>query len=418
MTVHLLTIGDEILIGQIIDTNSAWMSRELNLRGFRVVGKSSVSDTQDAISEGIRHAASQADVVIMTGGLGPTKDDVTKKTLCTLFDSGLIFHQDVYDRIAAYFEKIGRPMQESVGEQAMLPERAVILPNKVGTASGMWFESAGKVTISLPGVPFEMEYLMTAEVLPRLQARFPGRPIVHRTLLTVGAGESAIAQRIEAFESVLPPHIRLAYLPALGQVRLRLTGWGEGTRTAESLAALEEEVEAQAAVLTGLIPEILFGRENDTLEQVVGRLLQARGLRFGTAESCTGGYVAHLMTSVPGSSAYFQGAVVAYSNELKMRLLGVPEQTLLEQGAVSEATVRAMAIGALDALGVDVALSISGIAGPEGGTPDKPVGTVWMAVADRRSGAVTAVKHVFGRDRAKNIHLAGVYGLDLVRKIF
>jgi nicotinamide-nucleotide amidase len=415
MTAHLLTIGDEILIGQIIDTNSAWMSREFNLRGFRVVGKSSVSDTREAISEGIRHAAAQADVVIMTGGLGPTKDDVTKKTLCTLFDSGLIFHQDVYDRIAAYFEKIGRTMPESMREQAMLPERAVVLTNKVGTASGMWFESAGKIYISLPGVPFEMEYLMTAEVLPRLQAHFPGRPIVHRTLLTVGAGESAIAQRIEAFESALPPHIRLAYLPALGQVRLRLTGWGEGMRSAESLAALEQEVEAQAADLAGLIPEIIFGRENETLEQVVGRLLQARGLQFGTAESCTGGYVAHLMTTVPGSSAYFHGAVVAYSNDLKRRLLGVPEQTLLEQGAVSEATVRAMAIGALDALGVDIALSISGIAGPEGGTPDKPVGTVWMAVASR-SGGVTAVKHVFGRDRAKNIHLAGVYGLDLVRK--
>jgi len=415
MTAHLLTIGDEILIGQIIDTNSAWMSRELNLRGFRVVGKSSVSDTREAITEGIRHAAAQADVVIMTGGLGPTKDDVTKKTLCTLFDSGLVFHQDVYDRIAAYFEKIGRPMPESVREQAMLPERALILTNKVGTASGMWFDSAGKIYISLPGVPFEMEYLMTAEVLPRLQARFPGRPIVHRTLLTVGAGESAIAQRIEAFESALPPHIRLAYLPALGQVRLRLTGWGAGTRSAESLAVLEQEVEAQAAVLAGVIPEIIFGRENETLEQVVGRMLQARGLQFGTAESCTGGYVAHLMTTVPGSSAYFRGAVVAYSNDLKMQLLGVPEQTLLEQGAVSEGAVRAMAIGALDALGVDVALSISGIAGPDGGTPDKPVGTVWMAVADRRGG-VTAVKHIFGRDRAKNIHLAGVYGLDLVRK--
>ncbi|MEY3249612.1 MAG: hypothetical protein RL742_1655 [Bacteroidota bacterium] len=279
MTAHLLTIGDEILIGQIIDTNSAWMSRELNLRGFRVVGKSSVSDTREAITEGIRHAAAQADVVIMTGGLGPTKDDVTKKTLCTLFDSGLVFHQDVYDRIAAYFEKIGRPMPESVREQAMLPERALILTNKVGTASGMWFDSAGKIYISLPGVPFEMEYMMTAEVLPRLQARFPGRPIVHRTLLTVGAGESAIAQRIEAFESALPPHIRLAYLPALGQVRLRLTGWGEGTRSAESLAVLEQEVEAQAAVLAGVIPEIIFGRENETLEQVVGRMLQARGLQ-------------------------------------------------------------------------------------------------------------------------------------------
>jgi nicotinamide-nucleotide amidase len=414
MTSHLLTIGDEILIGQIIDTNSSWMSRELNLRGFRVAGKSSVADTREAIIEGLEYAASHADVVIMTGGLGPTKDDLTKKTLCELFGSGLSFHQEVYDRIAAYFQKIGRVMPESVREQAMLPDRALILTNKVGTASGMWFEQDGKIYISLPGVPFEMEYLMSAEVLPRLQERFPGRPIVHRTLLTAGEGESAIAQRIEAFEDALPPHIKLAYLPTLGQVRLRLTGRGEGDRTPESLVALEREVEAQQDKLAAILPELIFGRENDTLEQAVGRLLLERGLQFGTAESCTGGYIAHLITSVPGSSAYFQGSVISYSNTVKMKLLHVPEQTLLEHGAVSEATVRAMALGALDALGVDVALSVSGIAGPDGGTPDKPVGTVWMAVADRTR--VVTVKHIFGRDRAKNIQLAGVYGLDLVRK--
>jgi nicotinamide-nucleotide amidase len=414
MTAHLLTIGDEILIGQIIDTNSAWMSRELNLRGFRVTGKSSVADTREAIIDGLAYAATHADVVIMTGGLGPTKDDLTKKTLCELFGSGLSFHQEVYDRIAAYFQKIGRVMPDSVREQAMLPERALILANKVGTASGMWFEQDGKIYISLPGVPFEMEHLLSAEVLPRLQERFPGRPIVHRTLLTAGEGESAIAQRIEAFEDALPPHIKLAYLPALGQVRLRLTGWGEGDRTPKSLASLEQEVEARQNQLAALIPELIFGRENDTLEQAVGRLLLERGLTFGTAESCTGGYIAHLITSVPGSSAYFHGSVISYSNTVKMKMLQVPEQTLLEHGAVSEATVRAMALGALDVLGVDVALSVSGIAGPDGGTPDKPVGTVWMAVANRSR--VVAVKHVFGRDRGKNIQLAGVYGLNLVRK--
>lgn len=414
MTAHLLTIGDEILIGQIIDTNSAWMSRELNLRGFRVAGKSSVADMREAIIEGLAYAASHADVVIMTGGLGPTKDDLTKKTLCELFGSGLSFHQEVYDRIAAYFQKIGRAIPESVREQAMLPDQALILTNKVGTASGMWFEQDGKIYISLPGVPFEMEYLMSAEVLPRLQERFPGRPIVHRTLLTAGEGESAIAQRIEAFEDALPPHIKLAYLPALGQVRLRLTGWGEGDRTPESLAALEREVEAQQNKLAAVIPELIFGRENDTLEQAVGRLLLERGRTFGTAESCTGGYIAHLITSVPGSSAYFQGSVISYSNAVKMKMLHVPEQALLEHGAVSEATVRAMALGALDTLGVDVALSVSGIAGPDGGSPEKPVGTVWMAVADRKR--VVAVKHVFGRDRGKNIQLAGVYGLNLVRR--
>lgn len=415
MTAHLLTVGDEILIGQIIDTNSAWMSRQLNLQGIRVTGKSSVADTREAIIEGVEHAMASAPVVLITGGLGPTKDDVTKTTLCDLFGSSLVFHQDVYDLIEGYFKKIGRGVpQDSIRHQAMLPEKAEILPNKVGTASGMWFERDGKVVVSMPGVPFEMEYLMTHEVLPRLKERFVSRPIAHRTLQTAGEGESNIARRLEAFEDGLPEHIKLAYLPTLGQVRLRLTGvWpGELTRDAEAL--LQQELESKKAELLSIIPDLVYGEEEDTLQESVGRLLRQQNKQFGTAESCTGGYIAHLITLVPGSSDYFPGSIVSYSYEMKTRLLGVKSETLETHGAVSAETVREMAEGARKTLGVDVSLAISGIAGPGGGTPDKPVGTVWMAVSDAQRTEVARV--VFGRDRVKNIQLTGVYALNMVRR--
>ncbi len=414
MTAHLLTIGDEILIGQIVDTNSAWMSRELTLRGIRVTGKSSVADTRQAIVEGVEHAAAAADVVIMTGGLGPTKDDVTKTTLAEMFGANMVFHPETYARIERYFQKVGRPVSPAMVGQATLPDKATLLTNKVGQAPGMWFEHGGKVFISLPGVPFEMEYLMAHEVIPRLLARFPTHPIAHRTLLTAGEGESNIARRIESFEDTLPPHIKLAYLPALGQVRLRLTGTWAGEVTPDADAYLNAELEAKMSELEAIIPDLVFGREEETLQQVVGNILLAQGKQFGTAESCTGGYVAHLVTTVPGSSAYFPGTVVTYSYEMKTKLLGVKPDTLARFGAVSEETVREMAQGALNTLGVDVAVAISGIAGPGGGTPEKPVGTVWMAVSDKNR-TVTA-KHLFLRDRLKNIQLTGTYALNLVRR--
>jgi nicotinamide-nucleotide amidase len=414
MTCHLLTIGDEILIGQIVDTNSAWMSQQLNLRGIRVTSKSSVGDTREAIVAGAQHAARQADVVIMTGGLGPTKDDITKKTLADLFGASMVFDQATFERIEGYFQKIQRPFPPSMRDQATLPDTATILTNKVGTAPGMWFEHEGKVFVSLPGVPFEMEYLMTAEVLPRLVQRFEARPIAHRTVLTVGEGESRIAQRIEAFEDALPPHVKLAYLPALGQVRLRLTGVWPDAVTPESEGVLSIFLNEKRDELANLLPDLVFGYEDESLPQVVGRLLQEQGKRFGTAESCTGGYIAHQITSVAGSSAYFEGSAVTYSYDMKQKMLGVSGELLAQHGAVSEACVRAMAIGALDALGVDVAVAVSGIAGPGGGTPDKPVGTVWMAVADRHR--VQAVRHIFGRDRLKNIQLSSTYALNLVRQ--
>lgn len=415
MTAHLLTIGDEILIGQIIDTNSAWMSQQLNAAGIAVTGKSSVSDQRQAIISGVEHAATQAQIVLITGGLGPTKDDITKATLADMFDSQLVFNQEVYDLIEGYFTKIGRPIPEnSIRGQAMLPEKAQILPNKVGTAAGMWFERDGVVFISMPGVPFEMEYLMTAEVLPRLKARFVSRPIAHRTLQTACEGESNIAQRIESFEDSLPAHIKLAYLPTLGQVRLRLTGVWPGDITTNAEEELNLELDNKAAELAALLPDWVYGYSDESLQAAVGKILLAQGKQLGTAESCTGGYVAHLITLVPGSSAYFPGSVVSYSYEMKQKLLGVRPETLQQYGAVSAETVREMAEGARKTLGVEVSLAISGIAGPGGGMPDKPVGTVWMAVSD--SERTLVARHIFGRDRAKNIQLTGVFALNMVRK--
>ncbi len=414
MNVHLLTIGDEILIGQITDTNSAWMGRVLNLRGMRVVSKSSVGDTREAIIQGVEHAARDADAVIITGGLGPTKDDITKKTLADMFGSPMSLHQETLDRISAYFQKIGRPLPPAMTQQATLPDAALVLTNKVGTAPGMWFERGDKVYISLPGVPFEMEYLMTHEVLPRLSERFQSRPIVHRTLLTAGEGESNIAKRIEPFEENLPAHVKLAYLPALGQVRLRLTGLWPGPVTPDAQGILELELEGLKNKLAALLPDILYGYEEDSLEAAVGRLLLEKSLTFGTAESCTGGYIAHLITRIPGASRYFNGSVVSYSNTLKRQLLDVPADILETHGAVSEATASAMATGALRTLGTDVALSVTGIAGPDGGTAEKPVGTVWAAIADRDR--VETVRFLFGRDREKNIQMTATYALHLLYK--
>ncbi len=415
MDVYLLIIGDEILLGQVIDTNSAWIGQQLSLHGYRVVGKTAVPDARADILAALDAAARRASVVITTGGLGPTKDDITRGALAEYFDSRLVFHRETYERIAAYFARIGKPLPESARLQATVPEKAILLTNKVGSAPGMWFEREGKVFVSLPGVPFEMQYLMNEEVLPRLQKRFPGSPLVHRTLRTVGEGESTIAKRLEAFEDALPDHIRLAYLPSLGQVRLRLSSrWPEATIPPDAADRLKTEVEAYAEKLRQLLPDVIYGAEDDTLEQVVGRLLCEQGRTLGCAESCTGGYVSHLITTVPGSSEYFTGSIISYSNEMKQSLLGVRTETLRQFGAVSEQTVLEMARGALEVLKVDIALSVSGIAGPGGGTPEKPVGTVWMAVADRERSV--AQKHVFARDRLKNIQLAAVFGLNMVRK--
>lgn len=408
MKAYLLTVGDEILIGQIVDTNSAWMAQQLNLVGATVVKKASVGDELSEIQDGIREGLAAADVVLMTGGLGPTKDDKTIEAIAGFFGVEVEFHEPTYDRIVRAFEKRGITVRESHRQQCYLPVNATILPNKMGTAPGTWYEHEGKVIVSMPGIPYEMEYLMDHEVIPRLKQRFKGKAIAHRTILTVGTGESEIAARIERFEDSLPANIKLAYLPNLGQVRLRLTGTGDDETSLQQL--LDQKVEE----LEALIPEIIFGHEKEELEEVIGRMLREQGLTLGTAESCTGGYIAHRITSIPGSSDYFLGSAVTYTNELKMKLLGVKTETLEQYGAVSEHTVIEMAQGALPLLGVDIAIAASGIAGPGGGTPEKPVGLVWIAVGNKDK--IVTKKIIAGKDRRKNIHYTAIVALDLMRQ--
>lgn len=409
MNVQIVTVGDEILIGQIIDTNSAWMGQQLNLIGARVVKKTAIADDHHEIIQAINEGFANADIILMTGGLGPTKDDITKKSIADFFGVEMVLDQPTYDRIKAYFVKLGRNVpEEALHTQCLMPTNATLLLNKMGTAPGMWFEKEGKVLVSMPGVPYEMEYLMENEVLPLLKAHFPAKPIAHRTILTVGEGESNIAKRIESFEDSLPANIKLAYLPAMGQVRLRLTGTGDDETELHNL------LDVKAKELENLIPEIVFGYGDVLLEQVIGEMLRLRELTLGTAESCTGGYVAHRLTSISGSSEYFQGSIISYSNEIKMKILGVKPETLDQYGAVSEQTVIEMVQGALDALNVDIAIAVSGIAGPGGGTLEKPVGLVWLAIGNRS--IIRTQKVQSGRDRLKNIQYSGTMALNLIRQ--
>ena len=408
MNASIITIGDEILIGQIIDTNSAWMAQRLNLIGFKVDAIHSISDSKDAILSYLAKAEKESDVILITGGLGPTKDDITKKTMAEYFDAGMVFHEATYDRITRMFEKWGRSMTSAHKEQCYMPDNAEILKNKMGTAPGMWFEHHGKVFVSMPGVPYEMKYLMQEEVLPKIKKRFPGRPIAHRTILTVGEGESRLAKRIEQFEDTLPGNVKLAYLPGLGSVRLRLSG------SADDATLLDQQLDELKSTLVGLIPEFVFGYEQESLQEVVGRLLIENNKTLATAESCTGGHIAHKITSVPGSSTYFMGSVIAYSNGIKERLLDVSPDTLATHGAVSEQTVIEMVQGTLKLVQTDIAIAVSGIAGPGGGTFEKPVGTVWLAVGDKDH--IVTHKLQLGKDRIKNIEYSSVRALNMIRK--
>ena len=366
MKVHLVTIGDEILIGQVVDTNSAWMSGQLNLIGAQVERIHSIGDSHTQIVDVLQQSLVEAEVVLLTGGLGPTKDDITKTALADFFGQEMVFHAPTYEKILKLFERWGRSPTPAHREQCFMPANAQLLENKMGTAPGMWFERDNQVVVSMPGVPFEMKYLMEHEVIPKLKSKFPGQPLAHRTILTVGEGESRIAARIADFEEALPARFKLAYLPSLGHVRLRLSGTGP------EQGELDRLMDEKAAELTGLLSDLVYGHDDQSLPAAIGEMLKVRGLTLGTAESCTGGYVAHLLTTIPGSSAYFQGSIVAYANEIKQKNLGVSDLTLKTNGAVSEQTVAEMVAGALDSMGVDIAVSISGIAGPGGGSPEKP----------------------------------------------
>ncbi|SHK79915.1 competence/damage-inducible protein A [Hymenobacter psychrotolerans] len=405
--VEIMTIGDELLYGQVIDTNSAFMGQELGKIGLRVRQISSVSDRADEIVAALDQARQRAQVVLMTGGLGPTKDDLTKHVLARYFHSELVMHQPTLEHVEGIFRRFNRPMLDVNRQQALVPAKCEVLFNAVGTAPGMWFEDQGTVFVSMPGVPHEMKYLMTEAVLPRLQALFQVPPIEHIVVQTVGLGESFLAEQIADWEAALPPNFKLAYLPYLGGVRLRLTGNADGQPD------LRQRMEALLPALRERLGEHVFAEGEVKLEDAIGRLLLERGLTLGTAESCTGGLLAHRVTSVPGSSAYFMGSVVAYDNRIKQQQLGVKPETLATYGAVSEETVREMAEGARRQLGVDVALATSGIAGPSGGTPDKPVGTICIAYADAQQ--TVSRRFTFNRGRQLNVEYTVTMALNLLR---
>jgi nicotinamide-nucleotide amidase len=408
MTAYILTIGDEILIGQINDTNSAWMAQQLNLQGIRIVGKMSVGDVHNEIIHALDYALHAADLVLITGGLGATKDDITKKSLVEFFGSQLVWHQETYDRMEKIFQKYGRTVSEMNKNSCFMPSNAQILNNDRGLAPAMWFEENKKVVVSMPGVPYEMQILMTNRVLPKLKASFPMSPIVHRTILTAGEGETMLAEKLDAFEEKLPENVKLAYLPSLGTVRLRLTARGDDE------GALNQQLDVLKTELISVVDYAVAGFDDDTLPVVIGRIVKEKGLKIGFAESCTGGYMSHLITSVAGSSEYFEGTIVAYAYDLKEKLLNVRSETLNTEGAVSESCVRQMVTGALSTLNVDVAVAVSGIAGPSGATEGKPVGTIWLAVGDKNS--IKTVQINMDRGRSKNIEYAANVGLNLLRK--
>lgn len=402
----ILTIGDEILYGQIVDTNSQWMSQALDQLGIRVRRKISVSDQASEIEDAITTSAQKVQLILITGGLGPTKDDVTKNTLCTLFHDQLVIQPQAEAFIRQFFESRNRPFTELNRQQAAIPSRCTYLHNATGTAPGMWFEELGCVIVSMPGVPHEMKYLMNQEVLPRLQNHFQTPVIHHRVIRTIGIGESFLAERIAPWEDQLPDHIKLAYLPGNGQVKLRLTATGAQREV------LDLEIEQCIRDLMPLAGEFIFSTQNEELEEVIGQLLIAQKQTVGCAESCTGGYLAHTITQVPGSSAYFLGSVTSYANEIKTQLVGVSVETLAQYGAVSEQTARQMAEGAQQVLGVDFALATTGVAGPTGGSEEKPVGTVWIACATPTG--TQAVKYQFTQQRATNIRWASYAALAML----
>jgi nicotinamide-nucleotide amidase len=410
MRATLLTIGDEILIGQITNTNAVWMAQQLNSIGITVYEMLSVSDNAEHIKTAFDHALAKSDIVLVTGGLGPTKDDITKTTLADYFKANLVFDPQIWADIESYLTRRGHPILEAAKVMALIPDCCQALPNKHGLAPAMWFErDKGKVLIAMPGVPQEMMKFMELDVLPRLQTQFQLPVIVHHTIMTAGIAESSLAQKIEDIEDSLPAHIKLAYLPAYGVVRLRLSGSGNNRK------AIEQEIAQYAqAIYDRLYPKYAFGTDNDTLESVLGELLVAQNANLALAESCTGGFIAHKITSVPGSSRYFEGSVVTYSYDLKQQLLGVKPETLAQYGAVSEQTVCEMAQGTIQNLHVAYAIAVSGIAGPGGATPDKPVGTVWIAVANRET--VKAKRFEFARTRDINIQMSSNIALNELRK--
>jgi len=406
MKAEIITIGDEILIGQIVDSNSAYIGQELNKTGISVTQITTVSDDKDKILKSIAEAETRADLIILTGGLGPTKDDITKKTIAEYFNDELVFNQDVYDHVEQLLLGRGITMNELNSKQAYVPTSCKVLFNDVGTAPGMLFEKNNKIYFSTPGVPFEMKFLITERLIPYLKKKFTFDSIIHKVVMTQGIPESHLAKLIEDWENNLPKDIKLAYLPQPGLVRLRLSAHGKK----EYLTKLiEKEIEK----LNKIIPDAIFGYDEEKIEFSVFNLLKEKGKTMSTAESCTGGNISALITSISGSSEVFKGTVVSYSNEIKETVLGVKLETLDKYGAVSQQVVEEMLKGVLGLMQTDYAIAVSGIAGPTGGTEEKPVGTTWIAVGSKDK--IISEKHLFGEERSRNIRRASVTALNILR---
>jgi nicotinamide-nucleotide amidase len=404
----IITIGDELLYGQITDTNSQWISAELDKIGIRTKRKSSVSDKKEDIMEILAEAEKRSDIILITGGLGPTNDDITKKVLADYFKCELVLHEEALKDVTELFSRRGRELTELNRGQAFLPTACTYIPNRSGTAPGMWFEKNGKIFMSMPGVPYEMKDLMTQSVLPALKEYFKTPVIIHQLVKTTGIGESNLADLIKDWETQLPKVIKLAYLPSLGEVKLRLTASGENVDQLK--IAINNELEK----LRPIISDYIFGYTDESLEKILGDFLRSKKLTLATAESCTGGYLSHLFTSIPGSSDYFKGGIIAYHNEIKTNFLDVPEEDLLKYGAVSENAVTKMAEAVRLKMNTNIGVAVSGIAGPGGGTPEKPVGTVWMAYNDSRK--TVTKKVILSTKREENIRMAAYSVLELIRK--
>ncbi len=409
MTAAIITIGDEILIGQIVDTNSAWIAESLNLIGIHVLEIRSVADQHEHISSALADYEGRVDLVVVTGGLGPTRDDITRQTLAEYFGGNLTENSEVLQHIKELFHLRGYTLSDLNRRQAVVPDNCQILENAEGTAPGMWFEQGGTIFVSMPGVPFEMKSIVSRQLIPRLARMMNGSLIVHRTIMTQGIPESYLASTISDWELALPGNVKLAYLPHPGLVRLRLTALGENRGDLNAL------LQAEIDKLLKIIPEDIFALEDTTLEKVVGDLLKENSLSVSTAESCTGGRIAALITSVPGSSGYYKGSVVAYANEIKMSELGVDEETLKNNGAVSREVVEQMAGGIRKRFHTDYAIATSGIAGPSGGSAEKPVGTVWICVSNAEKSY--SKRFFFGDNRQRIIERSSITALNILRKM-
>ncbi len=404
----IITIGTELLIGQIIDTNSAWIGQTLNTIGVWVKRKVSVADNYDDIWQALNEESKHADIILITGGLGPTADDITKPLLCSYFEGKMVVHSQTLQHITQLMKKNNRPLLERNLKQAEIPDVCTVIPNNLGTAPGMWFIKNEKIFISMPGVPYEMKAMMIETVLPKVSQHFTLPVILHKTLITADIAESSLAERLQTFEKHLPSNIRLAYLPSNGLIRLRLTAIEEEKNN------LEKEINQHFNLLQQETQDVMIASEDISMQKIIGNLLTEKKATLSTAESCTGGYIAHLITCISGSSNYYKGSIISYANDIKQNILNVSKKAIDTVGAVSEQVVTAMAKSALHTMQTDYVIATSGIMGPNGGSAEKPVGLVWIAVGNQHKIITRSFQYKF--DRLKNIELTATNALNLLRK--